>query len=458
MNILVEPGTYRCDNMGDLAMLLVAIGRLKEQWPTAEIYTFTSAPDRLRRYAPEIRPLSVRFRQRLLEAHYPNCGLSARLPASALWKWRLHRCAQSAGLSAWGALRNAVRSRVQDKHLDGYFNRHAEECTNQDLRGFLRSFSLVVVSGAGGLCDPFLPHAWSVLELLEIAANAGVPTALFSQGIGPMHDPALYSKARRVLPQMNVIAVRERRTSLPLLLKLGVPDERIKVTGDDAIELAYQHTSQIPGCHLGVNLRVAGYANVSRALAASVLDAVAAFAKARGVEMLPIPISFQAGESDLRTAKGTLELPMVPPPPDDPVSVVSAVGRCRMVISGSYHGAVFALAQGIPTICLTNSQYYNHKFCGLAEMFGVGCDVIDLRAGNGNVQRLQDVLEENWRSGGRRQDLLRSAAAQIAMSRGAYRRLPEIVSSQIQASTEQHRPIPSNSPQEGVSCHLSPSA
>ena len=53
-----------------------------------------------------------------------------------------------------------------------------------------------------------------------------------------------------------------------------------------------------------------------------------------------------------------------------PLGVVEHISRCRAVVTGSYHAAVFALAQGIPAVGLTGSAYYDAKFAGLADQFG----------------------------------------------------------------------------------------
>jgi hypothetical protein len=45
--ILVEPGSYACHNMGDVAMMQVAVTRMSELWPQAEIGAVTSHPGKI---------------------------------------------------------------------------------------------------------------------------------------------------------------------------------------------------------------------------------------------------------------------------------------------------------------------------------------------------------------------------------------------------------------------------
>ena len=47
MRILVEPCAHHHLNLGDVAMLQVAVDRLRARWPDAWIGVITDAPDRL---------------------------------------------------------------------------------------------------------------------------------------------------------------------------------------------------------------------------------------------------------------------------------------------------------------------------------------------------------------------------------------------------------------------------
>jgi len=430
LEILIEPGTYGYRNAGDTAAFLVAVARLEEQWPAAQTAAFTEAPDRLRHFAPRLRPYSTKLRDDMLAMCDPNGAPARRLPIGTLLRWHLER-----GLR-WRpllralpsiALRAAARRFSFSRKPGPSAGLDLNRPDRKELERILRSFSLIAVSGAGGLCDSFLPHAWSVLQLLDIASYAGVPTALFSQGLGPIENRALYAKARSVLPRVDLIGIRERKTSLPLLEEFGVPSGRIHVTGDDTIELAYRRRAQAPGACLGVNLRVAYYSSVDRELASSVLGSVAQFAKIHGLQTLPVPVSFVDRESDIQTVSEALGVPASDPCAGEPAAVVDLVGRCRMVVTGSYHGAVFALSQGIPAVALTRSLYYENKFLGLADMFGVGCEVVDLSKPV-FPEKLLAALRRTLDTAPRvREPLLQSAREQIAASRAAYRRASEYV-------------------------------
>ena len=78
-----------------------------------------------------------------------------------------------------------------------------------------------------------------------------------------------------------------------------------------------------------------------------------------------------------------------------PAELLDAVALCRVVITTSYHAAVFALARGIPVIGLTGSEYYDAKFEGLARAFAGALTVLPIREPE-LEQRLHEAIEHAW--------------------------------------------------------------
>ena len=110
-----------------------------------------------------------------------------------------------------------------------------------------------------------------------------------------------------------------------------------------------------------------------------------------------------------------------------PADVMRQVGRCRLVITGSYHAGVFALSQGVPVIGLAKSDYYVAKFEGLADQFGCGCDTVPLNQ-TALKQDLLDKTSRLWKAAGAlRPRLLQAAEKQIAQGQQAYERLRDLV-------------------------------
>jgi colanic acid/amylovoran biosynthesis protein len=215
-----------------------------------------------------------------------------------------------------------------------------------------------------------------------------------------------------------------------LLRSLGVAEERILVTGDDAIETAYQHRATKQGNRIGVNLRVAAGAGVDFGFIDKLRPILQEFARSRRGALIPIPISnHRVGANDSRTiqqlldgyddgSQGGRDL-------DTPLKVIKQITRCRIVVTGAYHAAVFALSQGIPVVGLAKSPYVVQKFLGLADQFGAGCQLV-LLDGEDLYRRLMTTMSGAWTSADDlRTSLLGAALRQIATSRSAYQKFYE---------------------------------
>jgi colanic acid/amylovoran biosynthesis protein len=235
-----------------------------------------------------------------------------------------------------------------------------------------------------------------------------------------------------VLPKVNLIALREGREGIPLLKSLGIATDRILLTGDDAIELAYSRRNSQVGQDIGINLRLSNYAGLNESVILEIGNMLKRLARELDVQFIPIPISHRANEADMVSIRKIVdEVEGFSDNAEDPVApikVIEQIQRCRIVVTGSYHAAVFALAQGIPAICLAKSTYYMDKFLGLADQFGFGCEVISLNCPN-FAEDLARAVKEKWPIAEQlKPQLLESAAMQIKSSRLAYNKVYELIS------------------------------
>jgi colanic acid/amylovoran biosynthesis protein len=257
---------------------------------------------------------------------------------------------------------------------------------------------------------------------------------MFGQGMGPLNDPIVLSRARDVLPGVTLITLRGGRGGLPLLESIGIIPARVLTTGDEAIELAYAARVKEPGSAVGINLRIASYSDVKTDAIEKVGSVLQEFARRHKAPLLPIPIAFHEYALDQETIQRLLAgfddksdggLPL-----DTPLSLIRQTARCKIVVTGAYHAAVFALAQGIPVVCLSNSPYYLAKFQGLEDLFGVGCVTVML--GEPDMPgKLAAAIESTWNSAETvRLPLLQSALRQVEGSRGAYQRVKDLLSSE----------------------------
>jgi colanic acid/amylovoran biosynthesis protein len=425
VNILIDSCSYNCQNVGDLAMLIVAVSRLRELWPNAVIQIITNAPDRIAKHCGDVRTVPVRGRERLLEERL--LGRARRwLPAG-----------MGESLEELEAQLVLRRPRLYLGSLRVKAAIHRRRTT--DTAAFLRAIDeadVVVVNGAGIMTDAFRESALGILATLDLAIRRGKPTAIFGHGFGPINDEVLWQRAAEVLPFVSLIGVRESTASVPLLNALRVNPANVIVTGDDALEMAFsalehRHRFNPYGPpKIGVNVRVAPYAEVESCALSIVRDVLTDVARERHARMIPIPIAHHGGRMDVDTLRGLLRglgdgdggasL-------DTPQLVIDRIGECRVMVTGSYHGAVFALAQGIPVVALVKSTYYDNKMRGLRQQYGVGCQIVRLDD-DALEARLRAAIDRAWIDADRLQGLLLNRTAdQIQRGREAYARLREVV-------------------------------
>src|SRR5690606_22585332 len=125
-----------------------------------------------------------------------------------------------------------------------------------------RNADALVVTGMGMITDAFKKESYALMKAIAAAHSFRVPVALFGQGLGPLEDPGLRASVRAVLPAVQQISLREGRFGPKLCSDLGVAAEKVDITGDDALEMAYEARRDSLGNHIGVNVRVAPYSAI----------------------------------------------------------------------------------------------------------------------------------------------------------------------------------------------------
>lgn len=423
MKILLESGCYDHVNQGDLAMLKVAAERLTGYCHNAEVYVVSNAPQLLTESCPNVKSVHPALRDDWFKVgKYLSRFYS--IPAHTPTKF-LTRIEKKIYCQCPPVVKQAIKIRSAKRRVNYSVN---------EVYSFGKLFystDLVVASGGGYIADAFKWQIKGLLDVLELAIIFGIPTALFGQGIGPVHDPGLSNRLKRILPNVTYIALREDQLSKFYVDKFAVNPERYCVTGDDAIELAYNTHPEKIGNGIGVNLRIAKYAETDNEIIDLLRSVIVKVSEQLHAPVLPVPITFDNAESDVQSLQNLLE--GIGEDGDygqnlnNPDKIIRQVGQCRIVISGSYHSAVFALSQGIPVIVLAQSEYYKNKFQGLAKQFGVGCDII-LLDDHQLHSRLFDSIIKAWETADYiRPKLIEAAKRQIDLSRGAYKKVLELV-------------------------------
>jgi colanic acid/amylovoran biosynthesis protein len=410
MRIFIFPSAPHCDNLGDVAMLQIAIRRLKELWPATSFQVLTDTPQALKIHCPGVEPVPMRGCK-----HWLMAGVLPRLLFPAIPpEMRAHFPLTVSNLGRLRTFAYPPHHSLARKFTEALFNS-----------------DLVVLSGAGVITDVWQRRAMAILNTFDAAIRCGIPTAMLGQGFGPIQNPTLCKRAAEVLPRVNALCIREQRAGLPLLEKMDVSRTKIFVTGDDAIEPAFCEKRQTLGTRLGVNLRIAGYSALDEGILGKVRDVLFGRAQQYQTSLVGIPISFYSADSDVRTLERLLIHPQsnadMSNNKSTPNEIIRQMSNCRIVVTGSYHAGVFALAQGIPVVGIIRSAYYRDKFQGLAGEFGAGCVVLPTDEPDFSRQ-LPAAIDELWeRSAKLKLDLLSAAERQIKAGQSAYAQLPKLL-------------------------------
>ncbi|MVU80524.1 polysaccharide pyruvyl transferase family protein [Nocardia sp. ET3-3] len=404
-------------------MMAMTVERLREHWPQARIGMLTDEPHVLRGVLPSAEPVVAHS-----GGHWGRGGLAGLLD-------------EQAGIHLLGpaALRWRSATETPKHYLRDVKNRaRRKPAVAPDLPpvpAALTEADLVIALGGGYLTDVAGHQAHRTLNLLEAAQRHGIPNVLLGQGLGPMRDAHLLRRAAEVLPGTDLIAVREGLRGPRLLADLGVPADKIMITGDDAVEFAYRLRRPGIGTDLGLCLRISDYDKVSDSARDTLGAVVRREAAALDSALAPLIVSeydddrrhtlpLLAGATRTRPAIGCTGTAQ---------DVARQVSRCRVVVTSAYHLAVFALSQGIPAVAVTASQYYDDKFYGLADMFDADSETAGLRIVHLDMDNLDAELTRAirllWESAPEVRDTLQQRAVeQIDAGRAGLDRVYGLVS------------------------------
>jgi len=339
--VFIDHSGYDLRNIGDMAMLKATVTRLRDRWPRARLQIVTTSRERLAALCPGTDPITL----------VPDRGPIGWLP---------DRVRGGIGLRYKAAI--STRSAAGWRLSPGA----------GPLLDALRGCDLAVCSGGGFINDSFALHASGVLGVLRLLQRRGAPTAMLGQGYGPLTNPVLAELASTVIPRLTLISLRSPQGQQAVAALRAGRGEPV-VTGDDALELAGAGQLAV-GHALGVNLRSTAYTGLESGLAGQIASVVTAAAAGASLPMRGLPISWHCDGEDWRALAGAFgtgsEVARTGRLVRDIASLAAAVAECRVVVTSSYHAAVFALARGIPAVGISSTPYYDGKFAGLRELYG----------------------------------------------------------------------------------------
>ncbi|MCC6424051.1 MAG: polysaccharide pyruvyl transferase family protein [Phycisphaerales bacterium] len=404
--ILLDNSSYSLRNMGDVAMLQVAAARLAKRFPNAIIHCLTADPQRLARLVPQARPVSCEgVRQWALTPILEGCPLPVMVHDRLYHRLETARRRGSSFIQTILGLLLGTRGE-DDAPMRAYLSA-------------VRDADLVVGTGGGYLTDPFEHQARMVLGTLAMAQSMNKLTAMVGQGVGPLRNSTLREYGAAVMNRLDLLTLRESASSQPLLDEMGVKSPYFDTTGDDAIEAVHRVRNDRMSNGIGVNLRVAGYAGALADQLHVFKTVLAERSTQLHAPLIPLPIALQAEDSDVSSIAQLMDADNWPTP-DTPQEVMERVGQCRVVMTGSYHAAIFALSQGVPVVGIVASEYYTAKMRGIAGQFPGGCLIVPADQPD-LAGRLHRAIESQWNAAPNlRQPLLESAGRQIELGRRAY--------------------------------------
>lgn len=402
-------------------MMMVAFKRLQEQFPNAEIVALTRNSGLFQELFPAVTPIDMsEWPRNFLRSSLPQLPipLTSRLQVSlrTLLAFEERRTTWIDGLL------QRFFSYVDPEHQRAY----------QSFIRLIESADLVVVSGQGSINDHFHFGTRQLLRTLLLASSRGCKIGMLGQGLGPLKDPGLRHLAMALFPRLDFLALREPIYSHALAQALDAPKAATFLTGYDALEMAYRARPPSLGDNLGVNLRVASYSNISDKDEKIIGSSVRDFVNRKRICPVAIPISRFKDEDDLDSISRLVPNVVVPQQirsDTTPDSVIAEIGKCRLVVTGSYHAAVFALGQGVPTIGIAATDYYRQKFEGLRALFGQCIRTVSL-SDSTQGDEISNALEKMWAvAEGFRSQALASAAAQCRASLDFFQQIPSLLGS-----------------------------
>ena len=444
MRILFDQAVYDMRNKGNIALLQIALRRIHQLWPEASLEVMTDSPHLLKLYCPEAIPVSVYDHHNWSENREKFERFHRIFPKQMLYTLlEIREDLQYRGLTP-GQIKQQLRALLGGSpEAQGWEDQLIEPSESEpidppDLEQAMQGADIVIGTGGGYLVDSDRGAAHLVLLRLARAKQMGKFTALVGQGVGQIDDPEFRALARKVLPEVDLILVRESKFAIPLMESLGVPPERIHMSGDDAVELVYEARNKTLGGDIGVSVRLAHYTDVAHQDLNQLRPVLHQAAAKYRAHLIGIPTSSCGVESDQfkigellagypKTRHSWLRF-------EPTIDLIRKASRCRVMVAGAFHGAVFALAQGIPAIGLVKTKEYSIKFGGLVDQFGEGCQLLYLDDEH-LPEKLAEAIDTAWESTDRlRPQLLEAATTQIQLGQMGYRKLYELY--ELQHSSE----------------------
>jgi len=294
----------------------------------------------------------------------------------------------------------------------------------------IASADYVVFTGGGNLHNyggsDFLAN---VLFYMFLPVLFRKPILIFSQTVGPFRTNSLIGKATAKLtgvvlnsPSVKFISVRDRLFSANMLHAIGVRRPIITFAPDDAVFLKRATLSEVRRILSASGLsKLDAFIVVSikesdayryGALLAKGLDSVI---EKLGIDLLFIPHVYPGHDVEaMRAIRSGMDYRQKVYVIDHPCldyEIKGLTAKAELVIASRYHGAVFALSEGVPTVALYDDYYYEVKMRGIMELYGCDDWVLDLESISS--EELAETIIRCWSSRLAIRNALATAIAEV---------------------------------------------
>jgi len=252
------------------------------------------------------------------------------------------------------------------------------------LLDVIRNSDVLFLSGGGYLTGSTLSRLWDNMLMVRIAAGFGVPVIMSGQTIGLFNDKISRILARWGFNKAELIYTRDPYESIKWLKSIGVPDEKIGSTFDDALFYEVHDQDKVHNALIS-----AGIEPESPYLAVHVHGWGLAQEKNKKLaKQLSVALDRIRAESDLKicfvpmTKKDEKTISLVTDGIKEDFHIVKSgrdidvtIGTIRsaeLCISMKHHPLIFAMGGAVPAVALVmeNDDYYLHKNKGALEIFG----------------------------------------------------------------------------------------
>jgi len=263
----------------------------------------------------------------------------------------------------------------------------------------------LLISGGGGLLQD--TTSWRsplyYLGVIKLAQAAGIPVACLGQGIGPLRRRFVRFLARRVLSRVQLITVRDRRSS-EALRELGLA-RHVEITADLAFLLpspsreesdqAWQKAGLLPDerpvAVIALRQPAPGRPGCPSKAPA---EAIGGACGQLGLRMVLLPMHPERDSGFTtqvaRSLPSGAEFVFGGMPARE---LLALIGKCHLVIAMRLHTLIFAAICGVPPVAIS----YDPKVDALMEQLGLrSCT----STADFDPKALSRAIHEAWRARG----------------------------------------------------------